>query len=198
MHLGADASIAATPPDLQPGVGLRPGGERPDLEEAVVALYAALYESVAAHARLGFDVVVDAGHHESYARPRHVLRSCAQRLVGIEVLFVGVRCPLEVVWERRRVTWGQDRTTAAPELEAAVQRWQDAVNTVAYDLEVDTGDASPAACAVTIVERLASGPPGTVFPQLAADGDRDAAAGAARGSFSPRGGGRPGADPGPG
>jgi chloramphenicol 3-O phosphotransferase len=176
MHLGVDASVTATPPRLQPGIGLRPGGERPDLEEAVVLLYVALYDAVAAHARLGFDVVVDTGHHESYSQPRHVLRTCARRLVGMEVLFVGVRCALDEVWERRRVTWGHDCASAEPELVAAVQRWQDAVHAAPYDLEVDTGVATPDACAARVVGRLADGPPGTAFARLAAAGDDDMAA----------------------
>src|SRR5204863_305168 len=60
------------------------------------ALYAAMYESVAAHSRAGFNVVVDVGHHD-----RTVLADCARRLVGLPVLFVGVRCPIEVIVERR-------------------------------------------------------------------------------------------------
>jgi chloramphenicol 3-O phosphotransferase len=198
MHLGVDASVAATPPGLQPGIGLRPGGERPDLEEAVVLLYAALYESVAAYARLGFDVVVDAGHHESYSRPRHILRACARRLAGIEVLFVGVRCPLDEVWERRRATWGQDRATAAPELVAAVERWQEAVHAVPYDLEVDTGGATAATCAALVVERLAAGRPGTTFTRLAVGGDGETAAGVPSAGSSPPAGAARADDPGPG
>ncbi len=50
MNLGVDLVRMATPPMLQPGIGLRPGGERPDLEDFVVASYLALYDSVRAHA----------------------------------------------------------------------------------------------------------------------------------------------------
>ena len=50
LLVGGDASIAWLPDRLRPGVGLRPGGERPDLEEAVLLLSRGLYESVAAHA----------------------------------------------------------------------------------------------------------------------------------------------------
>ena len=70
MNVGVDAHIKCTPPAFRPGVGLRP--QRPEwatvvpgrvplevLEEYVPVLYAALYESVAAHARLGLNVVMD-------------------------------------------------------------------------------------------------------------------------------------------
>jgi hypothetical protein len=53
LNLGADVfSQFVTPPRLRPGIGLRPGGgERPDIEELIPALYAAFYDSVAAHKR---------------------------------------------------------------------------------------------------------------------------------------------------
>ena len=51
------------PHRYNPGIGLRPGGEGPDLEPLIVRFYAAMYESIAAHSRLGLNVVVDVGHH---------------------------------------------------------------------------------------------------------------------------------------
>ena len=53
INLGVDSYEQITPPRLRPGIGLRPGGERPDLEVFVPRLYAALYESIAAHSRPG-------------------------------------------------------------------------------------------------------------------------------------------------
>lgn len=47
MNLGVDRVKQATPERYQPGIGLRPGGERPDLEPLVVILYRAMYESIA-------------------------------------------------------------------------------------------------------------------------------------------------------
>jgi chloramphenicol 3-O phosphotransferase len=105
MNLGVD-HFKQTPPRFQPGVGLRPGGERPDLEPVVVRLYRAMYEAIATHSQLGINVVVDAGHHDSYSVPRQILRTCARQLQELPVLFVGVRCPVDVALERRRATWG--------------------------------------------------------------------------------------------
>lgn len=161
MNLGVDASTRALPERFRPGIGLRPGGERPDLEDLVVTLYAALWDSVAAHARQGLDVVVDVGIHDAYAAPRRIAREAARRLEGLPVLVVGVRCPVEVIWERRRASWGQDLREADDRAVAAVERWQSAVHDpMAYDLELDTSSLSPAQCADAIVARLA-GPPGT-------------------------------------
>jgi chloramphenicol 3-O phosphotransferase len=165
--LGVDASVRSTPQRLRPGIGLRPGGERPDLEPAVAVLYAALFDAVAAHARLGLDVVVDVGLHEWYAAPLAVRAGCARRLQGLPVLFVGVRCPLDVIWQRRRDSWDQDPATADAALRAAVQRWQDAVHAgMPYDLEVDTSVTDPAGCAERIARRVVEGPPGTALERL--------------------------------
>ncbi len=167
VNLGVDASVRATPARLQPGIGLRPGGERPDLEASVATLYAALFDAVAAHARLGLDVVADTGLHESYASPLRVRADCARRLHGLPVLLVGVRCPVDVIWERRRDSWGQDPETADVSLREAVRRWQDAVHAgMTYDLEVDTSLLTPAACAARIAARLDDGPAGTAFGRL--------------------------------
>lgn len=59
VNVGVDRSMQMTPAQYLPGIGLRPGGERPDLEPVVVVLYAALYETIAAHSRLGLNVAVD-------------------------------------------------------------------------------------------------------------------------------------------
>jgi chloramphenicol 3-O phosphotransferase len=167
MNLGVDRFKAMTRDRYQPGIGLRPGGERPDLEPLVVLLYRAMYEAVAAHSRLGLNVVVDVGHHDAYATPRGILPDCARRLQGLPVLFVGVRCPLEVVMRRRHATWGADADDdSVPE---PVRLWQQAVHVPGiYDLEVDTSALSPEACADAIRRRLVGGPPPSAFQRLAA------------------------------
>ncbi|MDP6701649.1 MAG: chloramphenicol phosphotransferase [Candidatus Latescibacteria bacterium] len=167
MNLGVDAFKGITPERYQPAIGLRPGGERPDLEPLIVALYAAMYESIAAHSRLGLNAVVDVGHHDSYATPRGILADCARRLDGLPVLFVGVRCPLETVLERRRTT-GYLADSAEDPVPDPVRRWQREVHIPGiYDLEVDTSQLSPAECATTIRQYLDDGPAPTAFQRLA-------------------------------
>jgi chloramphenicol 3-O phosphotransferase len=167
LNLGVDATAGWLPEDLRPGIGLRPGGERPDLEDAVVRLYRALFDSVAAHARQGFNVVVDLGLHDSYSRPRSVARDGARRLRRLPVLFVGVRATADAIWQRRSETWDQHRDSADPSLVDAVARWPVAVHTFGYDLEVDTSELSPAECAERVLTRLHEGPPGSAFGALA-------------------------------
>ncbi len=176
ISLGVDAAVRAmTPERLQPGIGLRPGGERPDLEPFVQRLYAALYESIAAHARLGLDVAADVGHHDAYSRPRHILADCARRLDGLPVLFVGVRCPVETIMQRRNQgEAGREGVyaVATPEdpVPEPVLRWQREVHVPGiYDLEVDTSVMSPEDCAEAIGQRLRDGVARpTAFERLAA------------------------------
>src|SRR5690242_4259014 len=166
MNLGVDRFMAMTPDRYQPGIGLRPGGERPDLEPLVALLYRAMYESIAAHSRHGVNVAVDVGHHDAYSVPLGILPACARLLRGRPALFVGVRCPLDVVMARRRATWGTDPTDGpAP---APVRLWQRAVHHPGiYDLEVDTSILTPEECAAAIRQRLEEGPAPSAFERLA-------------------------------
>ena len=166
MNIGVDVARRTTPPRYQPGIGLRPGEETHAAAPVVPVLYAALYDSVAAHSRLGLNVVVDVGHHV-----REILSDCARRVAGFPVLFVGVRCPLEVVIERRNAsTPGSYATVAAgEEIPLPILRWQEEVHAHgAYDLEVDTSVAGPEECADMILTRLRTGPEPTAFQRLAA------------------------------
>jgi chloramphenicol 3-O phosphotransferase len=170
VNIGVDASQRSLTERFQPGIGLRPGGERPDLEPLVATLYAALFDAVAAHSRLGLNAVVDVGLHDEYSTSLGVAADGARRLKGLPVLLVGIRCPIEVIWERRRTSWGLAVETADDQLLAAVDRWQSAVHAdLAYDLELDTSVLSPEECAAMIITRLA-GPPGTALGEVVADG----------------------------
>jgi len=168
MNLGVDRFMQCTPRQYLPGIGLRPGGERPDLEPLVAALYGAMYDSIAAHSRAGLNVVVDVGHHDGYAISRGILPDCALRLNGLPVLFVGVHCPIEVIMERRRASDtipGSATYTVIPE---PVLRWQREVHIPGiYDLEIDTSVLSPGQCAEAILNRLTDAPEPSAFQRLA-------------------------------
>lgn len=174
MNLGVDVfSQHATPPRLRPGMGLRPGGERPDIEAVLPRLYAAFYDSVAAHSRHGLNVVADVGHHDAYSVPLGILPDAARRLRGLPAFLVGVRCPLEVIMGRRDA--GQPGregryATSGPggRVPEPVLRWQRHVHEPGiYDLEIDTSLVTPEDAAALIRDRLA-GPPPQAFRRLAA------------------------------
>ena len=169
MNLGVDVFVRhVTPERYRPGLGLRPGEDGHAVAPLVPALYAGLYGSIAAHSRAGLDVVVDVGHYD-----RRILTDSARRLAGLPVLFVGVRCPIEVILDRRaadqpgRAGEYVGRSEADP-VPAPVLRWQNAVHVPGiYDLEVDTSVLTPEQCAAAIRRRLEVGPPPSAFRRLA-------------------------------
>ncbi len=168
LNLGLEVFKTATPPHYQPGIGLRPGGERPNLEPMVETLYLAMYDSIAAHSRRGINVVADTTHHDHYSAPRHVLAKCAKLVRELPVLFVGVRCPLDQIMQRRIQTWGQGYTDdgSVPE---PILRWQQDVHVPdGYDLEIDTSVTTSEEAANLIRGRLLEGRPATAIEKLAA------------------------------
>lgn len=168
MNLGVDQFMGMTPNKFLPGIGLRPGGQCPELEPVITVMYHAMYESISAHSRLGLNVVVDVGHHDNYSMPRGILFECARILQGLPVLFVGVRCPLDEIMRRREITGykAYDENGSVP---APILLWQQSVHTPGiYDLEVDTSIKSSEECAELIYKRLLNAAPTTAFTQLAA------------------------------
>jgi chloramphenicol 3-O phosphotransferase len=169
MNLGVDVfAREVTPKRYRPGMGLRPAEEGHQLAPLVPVFYAALYDSIAAHAKSGLSVVVDVGHYDG-----KILADCARRLAGLPVLFVGVRCPIEVIMRRRNAGQvgrkGQYVVGSETEpIPAPVDRWQREVHIPGiYDLEVDTSVLSPEECAAVIRRRLDDGPAPSAFRRLA-------------------------------
>jgi chloramphenicol 3-O phosphotransferase len=173
MNLGVDVfSRHMMPARYRPGIGLRPGGERPDLEQHLPAWYEALYGSVLALSRAGLNVVVDVGHHEGHSRRLGILDAVARHLEDQPAFFIGVRCPLDVIMARRDAGGGEGENrylTSGPDgaVPEEVRRWEREVHQPGiYDLEVDTRLLRPSECAAAIGERIHGGPP-TAFKRVA-------------------------------
>lgn len=169
MNLGVDVFVTVvTPEKYRPGLGLRPGEEGHWLAPLVPTFYAAMYESIAAHSRAGLNVVTDVGHHD-----QTILADSARRLSGLPVLFVGIRCPVEVIMERRNAGQagreGEYLTgSAGGAIPAPILRWQHDVHIPGiYDLELDTSMLSPMECAAAIRRHLDEGPTPSAFRRLA-------------------------------
>jgi chloramphenicol 3-O phosphotransferase len=164
-NLGVDVFNAfVTPPSLLPGIGLRPGAERPDLEPFIPVLFSALYESIGAFSSQGLNVVVDVGHHDSYSQPLGTLVDAAKRLERLPAYLIGIRCPVDVVMQRRDETASvYERSSPDGAIPDAVIRWQEAVHIPGiYDLEIDTSTVTPEQAANLIGELIVGVRP-TVF-----------------------------------
>jgi chloramphenicol 3-O phosphotransferase len=80
-------------------------------------------------------------------------------LAGFEVLFVGVRCPIDVVNAREAKRPGRFPGTATSHFDVVHQH-------CVYDIEVDTGTATPRQCAEQIIARLDDGRAKDAFDRL--------------------------------
>jgi chloramphenicol 3-O phosphotransferase len=178
MNIGVDVYARhVTPPHWQPGIGLRPGEERPELQGLIPIFYAALYESIAAHSRLDLAVVADVGHHVGDPAGLAILKDCARRLAGLPVLFVGVYAPLDIIMDRRRAAAADNGGYVSSAKDEPpppqVVRWQEATEASdIFDLQIDTSLVSAADAAEMMAGRLANPPDGpTAFERLAPDVD---------------------------
>jgi chloramphenicol 3-O phosphotransferase len=156
LNIGVDGHIGTLADRLKPGIGLRPGGERPDLEDLIPSLYAGLFESIAAHVRLGFNVVADVGVHDRYSRPLGIWDAYSRCFEGFGRLLVGIRCSAAEN-ARRRDASGAIYAGTLPDgtIDPIVAVWEDAVHDgVVYHLELSTETLSPSECAAQIIEAL--------------------------------------------
>jgi chloramphenicol 3-O phosphotransferase len=167
INFGVDAAMAMQPAAIAPGIGLRPGGERPDLEPIVLELYGALFDSIAAYARAGVNVVSDVGIHDAYSRPLGVLDDAVRRLSGLPVLFVGVTAPIETIMARRNADPQSGYYAAGDTVPEPVRLWHEAPHAHGvYDLEIDTSVTTPEQASDTIGTMLQHWPDVTAFERL--------------------------------
>jgi chloramphenicol 3-O phosphotransferase len=113
-----------------------------------------LYRAAAVLAAEGNDLIIDDVLFDPQA-----LREAVGALSPFGVLFVGVRCPLEVAEQRER-----DRGDRTLGLARAHHELVHAHGV--YDMEVDTSIASPLECALQIRRRLLDGPAPSAFRRL--------------------------------
>ncbi len=168
LNTGVDTFMAGLPPAVMPGIGLRPGGERPDLEPIVADLYDLLFSTIALQARAGFDVVVDLGMHEDYAVPLGIFDLAATRLGPLGALLVGIDCDLAEIMRRRNADPQGGFYATGTEAPPPVLRWQEAVHRgKTYDLRLDMGRL-PVEAGTKEIAALLANPP--AIPVLMAAG----------------------------
>jgi len=112
--------------------------------------------AIAAFAREGNNVIID----DLMFEPAF-LADYLEALDGLDVLFVGVRCPLEVVNAREAKRPGRFPGTATSHFDRIHSH-------SIYDIEVDTGATTPRQCAQLIIARLHAPQPPTAFARLRA------------------------------
>lgn len=144
LTFGTDSLVEAMPPSLQAsgGIEFRPDGQVV-VGPAFRALETAWISGIAATARAGARIIID----EVFLGGASSQRRWREALVGLGVLWVGVRCDAEVA-ARRELGRG-DRIAGMAASQAAVVH-----QGVSYDMEVDTTRTGARECAVAIAARL--------------------------------------------
>jgi chloramphenicol 3-O phosphotransferase len=131
-------------------------GELVDVQlgDGAIRLLAARYRGIAAMAYAGANLVVD----DLFCDPR-ALRAAVSALVTSDTLFVGLRLPLAVAEQRERERG--DRGLGGARL------FHDRVHAHdRYDLELDTSQQTPLACARVIQQSLSEGHPRRAIREL--------------------------------
>jgi chloramphenicol 3-O phosphotransferase len=153
INWGVDAFNAILPPDLFPGIGLRPGGERPDLEPQMRRLYSVYADALVVFARAGLDVVADLGLHRDYADPFDPLAVLMEGLSGLPVTMIAVDCDLDVIMSRRNAD--PDIYVVGPGVPPPVLSWQTEVHRHwRYDLRLDMARLQPDEAAEIVSRHL--------------------------------------------
>jgi chloramphenicol 3-O phosphotransferase len=128
--------------------------KKENLPKVIGPILTAFYRSLPHIAACGFPMIVD-----SVIEGEEWMRQCVEALAGYDVLFVGVKCPLEEL-ERRELARGDRHVGFA--------RWQyERVHAFGpYDFELDTSISSPQQCAGQLAGLLRSGRKGAAFARL--------------------------------
>jgi len=155
FHAVSDGAEPATPYGV---LWVMPAGQPPVTElrlgPAGIRLVSGMYGAVAGLASAGNNVIVD----DVIFDPA-VLREALRALEGFNVLFVGVRCPLDLVRERELAR--SDRMRGLAEAQHEIVHAHGV-----YDLEVDTSVSTAMDCAMLIKQRLGGGTSPTAFEVL--------------------------------
>ncbi|MFF5403467.1 chloramphenicol phosphotransferase CPT family protein [Streptomyces misionensis] len=125
-----------------------------ELDAALRRTRMGFHRSIAAMAEVGNDIVVDHVLSEPWR-----LLDCLTVLRPEDVVFVGVHCPLHELTRRELARGDRTPGTAAHQYDLVHGHGD-------YDLECDTGTASPRACAQRIKDFLPHRPSPTAFTRL--------------------------------
>jgi chloramphenicol 3-O phosphotransferase len=140
--------------DMYPQWLWGPKGGKEAYLRILPAIISGLYGCVAALASSGNNIVLD-----HVLQEKEWLKECVEKWVGLEVLFVGVKCPLEIAEQREKERGDRNIGTARYQIERVHIH-------ELYDLEVDTSVLTVEQCVSKIVEKVNKKPKMTAFEKI--------------------------------
>jgi chloramphenicol 3-O phosphotransferase len=126
------------------------------LARLIPAVVSGFHRSIASIAQSGNNIIVD-----HVLQEQEWLKECIESWLGFDVLFVGVKCPLEIVEEREKERGDRNVGTARYQFERVHSHGL-------YDLEIDTSILSVEECIERIMELIDHKPASYVFQDLTA------------------------------
>lgn len=126
------------------------------LARLIPAVVSGFHKSIASLAQSGNHILVDHVLEEN-----GWLNECVENWKGLEVLFVGVKCPLEIAEQRERERGNRNIGTARYQLERVHAHGL-------YDIEVDTSVLNVEECVTRITALINDKPKEYAFQELAA------------------------------
>lgn len=124
------------------------------LARLVPAVVSGLHRSVASLAQSGNNILVDHVLQEN-----GWLKECVENWTGLEVIFVGIKCPLEIAEQREKERADRDIGTARYQYERVHAHGL-------YDIEVDTSTLTVDECVSRIMELINNRPATYAFQEL--------------------------------
>jgi chloramphenicol 3-O phosphotransferase len=125
------------------------------LAHIIPAVVSGLHQAVAALAHAGNNVLVD-----HLLQDEGSLEECVEQWLGLEVLFVGVKCPLSVTEQREKQRGNRTIGTARSQFEIVHAHGL-------YDIEIDTSKLTVEECVAQIIEGLKDKSEESAFQELA-------------------------------
>jgi chloramphenicol 3-O phosphotransferase len=126
------------------------------LARLIPAVVSGLHRSVASLAQSGNNILVDHVLQEN-----GWLNECVENWKGLDILFVGVKCPLEIAEQREKERGDRNIGTARYQFERVHAHGL-------YDIEVDTSVLNVDECATRIMALINDKPKECAFQELAA------------------------------
>jgi len=125
------------------------------LAQLIPAVVSGFHRSIASLAQSGNNILVDHVLQEN-----GWLTECVENWVGLEVLFVGLKCPLEITEQREKERGDRNIGTARYQFERVHAHGL-------YDIEVDTSILNVDECVIRILAAVNKKPKECAFQKLA-------------------------------
>ncbi len=150
MHVSGDDFIG-----MYPEWFWGPAGQEETFMHFIPAIISGLHRCVAALAKSGNNLIVD-----HVLQEKGWLKECVENWDGLDVLFVGVKCPLEIAEQREEERGDRNIGTARHQYKRVHTHG-------VYDLEVDTSLLTVDECVTRIMELLQKKPTKVAFQEIA-------------------------------